>query len=188
MNNALEMAQAINKQAGVVVIATDTVYGLVARAEDAKAVARLYSIKSREHKPGTLIGGSIEQLVDLGLTRRYLVVVNQFWPGAVSVILPCSNKDLDYLRLGLPTIAVRIPDDNNLISLLNLTGPLITTSANLPGQPPATTVAEARAYFNNLVDAYFDGGNLSMRQPSTIIRIVDDAIEVIRQGSVRVAP
>jgi L-threonylcarbamoyladenylate synthase len=186
MNNIIEMGQAINKKTSVVVIPTDTVYGLVARAQDVKAVERLYSLKSRDNKPGTLIGMSIDQLVELGFKRRYLKAVAQFWPGAVSVVLPCSNVGLEYLSLGRPDIALRIPDDDDLRSLLELTGPILTTSANLPGQPPATTIDEARAYFNNRVDAYFDGGNLAKRQPSTIIKVIDDGVEVIRQGSVKV--
>jgi len=182
----LDMAQAINQPASVVVIATDTVYGLVARAKDEKAVERLYALKSREDKPGTLIARDIEQLVELGLKSRYLKAVSQFWPGAVSVIIPCSSEQLNYLKLGRPDIAVRIPNDHKLNNLLALSGPLITSSANLPGQPPANTISEAKNYFNNMVDAYFDGGDLSSRQPSTIIRVVDDAIEVLRQGSVKI--
>jgi len=184
MNSVLKMAQIINQPGSVVVIATDTVYGLVARAKDPQAVARLYGLKSRENKPGTLIAKNIEQLVELGFKRKYLVSVEQFWPGPVSVIIPCANSALDYLKLGRPDIALRIPNDQNLLSLLDLTGPMITSSANLPGQPPANTIAQAKTYFNNQVDAYFNGGNLADRQPSTIIRVVDDAVEVIRQGSV----
>jgi L-threonylcarbamoyladenylate synthase len=72
-----------------------------------------------------------------------------------------------------------------LKSLLEKTGPLLTTSANQPGKPPATTIQEAEAYFGGSVDFYVDGGDLSGRPPSTIIRVVDDEVEVIRQGAVK---
>jgi L-threonylcarbamoyladenylate synthase len=173
----------LSKSGTVGVIPTDTVYGVVARAGDQTAVARLYELKNRERKPGTVIAASIDQLTELGIPRRYLKAVEQFWPGAVSVEIP---HHLTYLHQGTGRQAFRIPDDEALRGLLKKTGPLQTTSANLPGQPPATTMAEARRYFGDKVDFYIDGGDLSSREPSTIIRIVDDAIEVIRQGAAKV--
>jgi L-threonylcarbamoyladenylate synthase len=169
-------------QSGVVgVIPTDTIYGVVARAADQTAVARLYKLKERDAKPGTVIAASIDQLVELGIPRRYLTAVTQFWPGAVSVEIP---NHIDYLNQGTGRQAFRIPDDQELLDLLIQTGPLLTTSANLPGERPSMTIAEAKNYFGNDVDFYIDGGDLKDRQPSTIIRVIDDAIEVIRQGSV----
>ncbi len=173
------------RPAAVGVIPTDTVYGLVARAADQQAVERLYRLKSRENKPGTLIAASIEQLVELGIKRRYLTAVAQYWPGAVSVVIPC-DANLDYIHQGKNSLAVRIPDDQTLQALLQKTGPLITSSANDPGEPTAVTVEEAKQYFNDEVDFYEDGGDLSGRPPSTVIRIVDDAVEVLRQGAVAI--
>lgn len=167
------------------VLPTDTLYGLVARASDQAAVERLYRLKHREQKPGTLIAASIDQLVALGIKRRYLTAVSQYWPGAVSVVIPCG-EELSYLHQEQHSLAVRIPADADLRTLLEETGPLITSSANLPGQPPAVTVAEAHAYFANLVDFYEDGGDLSGRQASTVIRIADDAVEVLRAGAVAI--
>ncbi|HSH18666.1 MAG TPA: Sua5/YciO/YrdC/YwlC family protein, partial [Candidatus Saccharimonadales bacterium] len=138
-----------------------------------------------DNKPGTLIAAGIDQLVELGLKRRYLVPVADYWPGAVSVIIPCG-PELAYLHLGTGGLAVRIPDLPDLLELLQATGPLTTSSANLTGQPTATTVTQAQAYFADAVDFYVDGGNLSDRQPSTIVRIVDDAIEVVREGAVNI--
>lgn len=179
--------QAIKKlllSGGVGVLPTDTVYGLVARAADRVAVERLYKLKVREHKPGTLIAASIDQLVELGIKRRYLTAVDQYWPGAISVVIPCDDT-LDYLHQGKRSLAVRLPDHAALQQLLAVTGPLLTSSANDPGQPTAVTVAEARAYFGAGVDFYEAGGDLSNHQPSTVIRIVDDAVEVLRAGAVK---
>lgn len=171
------------KAGAVGVIPTDTVYGVVASASNPAAVERLYKLKSRENKPGTVIAASIDQLVELGIKRRYLKAVEQFWPGPVSVEIP---HQLDYLHQSTGRQAFRIPDDKELLELLQRTGPLQTTSANLPGEPPATTVAEAKEYFGDSVDFYVDGGDLSGRKPSTIIKVVDDAIEVIREGAVKI--
>ncbi|HEY1835709.1 MAG TPA: L-threonylcarbamoyladenylate synthase [Candidatus Saccharimonadales bacterium] len=173
------------KNGAVGVLPTDTIYGLAAVAGNTLAVSRLYALKSREHKPGTVIAASIDQLVDLGIKRRYLKAVEQFWPGAVSVIIP-TGDELDYLRQGVPGLAIRIPADETLRRLLEQTGPLLTSSANQPGEPPANNIAEAQKYFGGQVDFYVDGDDLSGRPPSTIIRIVDDAIEVLRQGAVKI--
>jgi L-threonylcarbamoyladenylate synthase len=186
MVDSKSIAKVINCPGSVVVMATDTVYGLVARADDKQATTRLYALKKRQSKPGTLIGLDIDQLVSLGITRRYLVAVKQFWPGPVSVIVPCSKPELSYLTQGLSSLALRIPDDQFVEGVLKLTGPLITSSANLPGHPPAETIAQAKAYFHDSVDAYFDSGSLAGRQPSSVIKVIDDAIEVIRRGQLNI--
>jgi L-threonylcarbamoyladenylate synthase len=180
------VSEALQKSGTIGVIPTDTVYGLVARAADERAVSRLYELKKRDDKPGTVIAASLEQLEELGLKHRYLKAVEQFWPGAVSVIIPAADPKLAYLHKGKMSLAVRIPDDKKLQKVLKQTGPLVTSSANQPGEPVATTIQKARDYFGDQVDFYSDGGDLSKRQPSTIIRIIDDAIEVLRPGAVKI--
>ena len=155
-------------------------------AQDEQAVKKLYALKSREHKPGTVIAASIDQLVELGVKYRYLKAVEQFWPGAVSVII-ASGPELEYLHLGKGGFPIRIPADKSLQKLLKQTGPLLTTSANQPSEPTANTLAEAQKYFDDKVDFYIEGGDLSGHPPSTIIRIVDDAIEIVRQGAVKIS-
>lgn len=176
----------ISQPGTVGVIPTDTVYGIVARAADKVAVDRLYKLKNRDKKPGTIIASSIEQVVELGLKRRYLTAVEQFWPGPISIIIPCADPELSYLHQGVMSLAVRIPSDTVLRELLKKTGPLLTSSANQPGEPTATTIKQARATFGTAVDYYINGGDLSGNKASTIIRVVDDAIEVIRDGAVKI--
>lgn len=184
LQNQDEIARAITAGA-VGVLPTDTVYGLAASALDQAAVARLYGLKQREQKPGTVIAADVDQLIQLGLTPRYLKAVTQYWPGPISVVVPCG-PDLAYLHQGLHGLAVRVPALDTLRDLLAQTGPLITTSANHPGKPTATTLQAAQDYFGDQVDFYVDGGDLSQRAPSTIIRIIDDAIEVVREGAMRI--
>lgn len=170
---------------GIAVLPTDTVYGIAVRAADQDAVRRLYGLKQRDNKPGTVIASSIDQLVDLGLKRRYLLAVEHFWPGAISVVIPSSGA-LSYLDQGKGTLAVRVVADQQLKEVLEHAGPLLTSSANLPGKVPANTIEQAKNYFENAVDIYVDGGDLSGREPSTIIRIIDDAIEILRPGAVKI--
>ena len=167
------------------VMPTDTIYGLIASAHDAIAAKKILKVKGRQNKPGTLIASSINQLEELGIKHRYLKAVEQFWPGPVSVILPVPAT-LDYLHYGLMTLPVRVTSDKKLVNLLDKTGPIITTSANLPDQKPAENINEAKNYFGDNVDFYVDGGQLSSGPPSTIIRIIDDAIEIVRQGEVKI--
>jgi tRNA threonylcarbamoyl adenosine modification protein (Sua5/YciO/YrdC/YwlC family) len=171
-------------QAGKVgVIPSDTIYGLAALASDESAVRHLYELKHRENKPGTLIAANIDQLVELGLKARYLKAVEHYWPNSISIIIP--SHDLAYIHQGKGSIAVRIPADPKIREFLEKTGSLLTSSANMPGEPPANTVKEAEKYFGETVDFYVDGGDLSGREPSTVMRIVDDAVEVLREGAVK---
>lgn len=169
---------------GVGVIPTDTVYGLVCRAADEQAVARLYALKDRKSKPGTVIAASVQQLVELGIKARYLKSVEHYWPNPISIVIP--SHGLTYIHQGVGGIATRVPINSDVRALLEKTGPLLTTSANHPGKPEAVNVAQAQKYFDDAVDFYVDGGDLSGRKPSTLIRIVDDAVEVLRAGAVTI--
>jgi len=168
------------------IMATDTVYGIVCLASDEAAVNRLYKIKHREHKPGTIIAANSQQLIDLGVKARYIRAVEQFWPGAVSVKIPLDPK-LEYLQQGVGDGAFRVVADETVRATLEQTGPLNTTSANMPGEPTARNIKEAMDCFGDTVDFYVDGGNLTDRPPSTVIRIIDDAIEVVREGAVKIS-
>ncbi len=172
------------KSGAVGVIPTDTVYGLVCSAADEKAVKRLYELKGRKNKPGTLIAANIEQLEELGLKHRYLKAVEHYWPNPISIIIPAP--ELAYLHHGKYSLAIRIPKDKELLELLLKTGPLQTSSANLADQPLSQTIQEAQKYFGDKADFYVDGGDMTGKPESTIIRIVDDAIEVLREGAVKI--
>lgn len=167
------------------VLPTDTVYGLVCRADNEQAVERLYALKQRHQKPGTIVAAKLQQLIDLGIRGRYLKAVEQFWPNPLSVVIPCG-LELQYIHMDKHSLAVRIPADSRVDGLLEQTGALLTSSANLPDQPTATNLAEAQAYFGDSVDFYVDGGTITDHVPSTVIRIVDDAIEILREGAVKI--
>lgn len=167
---------------GIAVIPTDTVYGVVCKAADQEAVRQLYGLKSRENKPGTVIALSIDQLVELGIKRRYLKAVEQYWPGPVSIEIP---HGVDYLSQSTGRQAFRVVKDSSLRPLLEKTGPLLTSSANMPGELTAADIDEAKEYFGDKVGFYLDGGKVEA-EPSTLIRVVDDIVEIIREGSVKI--
>ena len=170
-------------QGGVGVIPTDTVYGLVAKATHKAAVDRLY----RHLQPGTIIGADSEDLCELGFDRKELDGAKKYWPNSVSVVLSATNIE-PYLKKRRTALPVRIPSYPPLAALLETTGPLMTTSANAPGQPTATTIAAAMHYFGDDVDFYVDAGDLGDRPPSTIIGFDDNKqIVVYRQGAVDIS-
>lgn len=174
-------------QGAVGVMPTDTVYGLVARASDPAATAKLYALKNRDHKPGTVIAASVEQLLTLGVERKYLDRVEQWWPASLSVETPLG-PNLAYLHQETSRQGLRVVADETVRKVLEQTGPLVTSSANHPGKPGATSVQEAMNYFDTSVDFYVDGGDLSGRLPSTLVKQHEDGqIEIIRQGSVHIS-
>ncbi|HSX00463.1 MAG TPA: L-threonylcarbamoyladenylate synthase [Patescibacteria group bacterium] len=167
------------------VLPTDTLYGLSASAGNPEAIKRLYALKNRERKPGTLIAASVEQLIDLGLDELSLRQAAHLWPNSLSIIIPAPEA-LFYLHQGLNSLPVRIPKDPELLELLAKTGALATSSANHPGSLPANNLAEAQLYFSDRVDFYVDGGDRIDRPPSTVARIADGVLEVLRPGAVTI--
>jgi len=175
------MVSRLLQEGKVGVLPTDTVYGIVARAEDKEAVAKLYRSKHREGKPGTVIAANIGQLEALGVAREYLDTVAYLWPNEISVILP-ADATLDYVVQGKGSLAMRIPRDPALQQLLAQTGPLLTSSANMPGEPTAATIDDAALYFGDTIDFYVDGGTIK-DTPSTIVLLTTDGkLELIRKG------
>lgn len=159
---------------------TDTVYGLVCSVDFPDSVKKIYSLKGRENKPGTIIAANAEQLLKMGFSADQIDKASQFWPGPVSVILNAPDK-LSYLHMGKKSLAVRIPKPEWLRDILDQTGPLATSSANLAGEPTVNTVEQAKKLFGDSVDLYVDGGDLSNSKPSKIVRVKEDGnVEIIR--------
>ncbi|MBU2028692.1 threonylcarbamoyl-AMP synthase [Patescibacteria group bacterium] len=172
------------KRGAVGVLPTDTLYGIVGRAESEEAVKKIYNLKERNsQKPFIILIGSFLDLQKFGIkpdekTRKFL---KQIWPGKVSVILLCESKKLAYLHRGKKSLAFRLPTSKNLIKLLKKTGPLVAPSANPEDKKPAETIEEAKKYFGKRVDFYVAGGRLE-GTPSTILEMKDGKIELIREG------
>lgn len=164
----------------VIVLPTDTVYGLACSVFNPQAVKAMYNLKKREGKPGTVIASDTKQLLALGFLVDEITRAETYWPAPVSIILSAPDS-LAYLHMGLHSLAVRIPADEPLRMLLKKTGPLATTSANFSGEPTVTSVLQAKKLFGEKIALYIDGGDLSGRIPSEIIRIAKDgSIERLR--------
>ncbi|HEY0965373.1 MAG TPA: L-threonylcarbamoyladenylate synthase [Candidatus Saccharimonadales bacterium] len=167
-----ELIEVLN-EGGVAVLRTDTLYGVVARADDEKAVGHVYKIKGRDgDKSPIILISSIEQLYDQpsAVNREFLDTV---WPGKVSVILPSENAP-KWIRRENKSVAYRLPADKSLRLLIEKTGPLIAPSANPQGEMPAMSISQAIKYFADKVDVYVDGGTVEDTSPSQLIRIMTD--------------
>jgi L-threonylcarbamoyladenylate synthase len=178
----------ILKKGGVGVIPTDTIYGLVGSVFSPEAVKRISELKKRaDNKAFIVLISSISDLDLFGiiLTDKTKDFLNKFWPGKVSVEIFSNLPKYRYLRNPDSTNAFRLPNKKDLIELLKEVGPLVAPSANISYQPPAKNILEAKKYFGNNVDFYEDGGELDS-EPSTLVRIVGDKVEVLRQGVVEI--
>ncbi len=175
----------ILKNGGVGFMPSDTIYGLSCRALDKKAVMRIHRLKERdEHKPFIVLISSLMQLLELGVNTFPKELVNDYWPGALTIIFD-APKAPQWLQLGTKTLAVRLPNDEDLRDLINEVGPLVSTSANIQARRPAKSVEEARRYFGGKLDFYIDAG-LIENPPSTIIELHKGKLRVVRQGSIKI--
>lgn len=164
---------------GVAVIRTDTIYGIVAKADLRVAVERVYRIKGRTptKSPIVLIARP-EDMFDK-YSQAELTGVAGLWPGKNSVIFP-SMLAPEWIARGNGSVAYRLPADKALRRLLERTGPLIAPSANPEGLVPAMSVAEAERYFGSAVDRYVNGGRVVGGAPSRLFRSTDEGLEQLR--------
>ncbi|RRD07066.1 threonylcarbamoyl-AMP synthase [Arachnia propionica] len=185
---ALEVARRAVLQGQCVVFPTDTVYGVGAGAFDPEAVARLLAAKRRGRDmpaPVLIAEASMVRALTDELPEAAKALVDRFWPGALTVILPAQRA----LRLDLGdtegTVAVRVPDHEGARDLLRRTGPLAVSSANLSGEPAATTAEAARDMLGDAVAVYLDGGEAPGGAPSTIVDFtVQEVGRVLRPGAI----
>lgn len=176
-----EIAKALTGGA-VVLMPTDTVYGLHAVALDADAVARVGEIKGREDtKPFIVLAASMEQLQPLGIcaARNTLEALESLWPAPLTAILPLEAP-VPASRGGM-TLAVRIPALDWLRELIARTGPLVSTSANRSGEPlvehPDLLARELQERLGGIVDGGLRGG-----EPSMIVDLTSVEPHLLREG------
>jgi L-threonylcarbamoyladenylate synthase len=171
----------------LVVLPTDTLYGIGADAFDAQAVAALLEAKGRGRSMPVpvLIGAweTVEGLVSW-VPDRMRTLFEAFWPGGLTLVVEHAQSLQWDLGDSRGTVAVRMPLHPVALELLALTGPMAVSSANKSGQPPARTVAEAEEQFGDAVSVYLDGGPITADVPSTIVDVTGEVPKVLRLGAV----
>lgn len=171
----------------VIVLPTDTVYGVGADAFQPDAVARVLAAKGRDRQmpPPVLIPNAttVEGLArDVPQAARALM--DAFWPGPLTVIVHAQPSLAWDLGETHGTVALRVPDHAAALALLSRTGPLAVTSANRTGENAATTADDAKAQLGDAVSVYLDAGASPLGVASTIVDATGDALRVVREGGV----
>lgn len=174
---------------GLVVTPTDTVYGLAADAFARGATAKVFALKNRPRSlplPVLVARPRTAWALASAVPRPAADLAAAFWPGPLTMILPAGELDFD-LGNADGTIAVRMPAHADLIALLEATGPLAVTSANLSGEPTGSTIAEIEASFGDQVEVYLDGGPAPLASGSTIVDLTGSGVKIVREGPIPAA-
>lgn len=191
LDEGVEAAVSALREGALVVLPTDTVYGVAADAFDAMAVARLLEAKGRgrDMPPPVLIADSatLDALVAERPAAWLQTMLEDLWPGPLTVVFgaqPSLTWDLGETH---GTVAVRVPDDERTRAVLRRSGPSAVSSANLSGRPAATSADEAEAMLGESVKVYLDGGPSAGSTPSTILDVTGPVPRVLRQGAIELA-
>ncbi|MDP9806747.1 tRNA threonylcarbamoyl adenosine modification protein (Sua5/YciO/YrdC/YwlC family) [Trueperella bonasi] len=185
---AIDLAARAIGRGEVICLPTDTVYGIGADPFDRDAISRLLTAKSRTraNPPPVLVSDIAQaQSVAATISNLGLALMEEFWPGALTIVVP-AREDIGWdLGQTNGTVALRVPDSQLTRDLLSVVGPLAVTSANQHGEPPATTVDEAVAQLGDAVTLYLDGGLVGGGAgiASTIVD-VREPMRILRHGGI----
>ena len=184
----IKQAAAALKAGGLVILPTETVYGLAADAADARAVAAVYAAKGRPS-----FNPLIAHVADVAMARRIArfdaraeQLAARFWPGPLTRVLPVADEVAvcDLARAGLDSVAVRSPAHPLAHALIEaFGGPLVAPSANRSGRPSPTTVADAIDETGAVAAIILDGGPCAIGLESTVVALLDEA-RLLRPGAV----
>lgn len=189
--DGMRQAKQTIARAGLIVLPTDTVYGIGCDAFSAFAVNALLEAKGRgRQSPPPVLIPSLDTLRALTANPPQVAftLAEKFWPGALTLILraqPSLSWDLGETR---GTVALRMPNNELALALLKEVGPLAVSSANLTGEPAAENINDAEQYFGTKVGVYLDGGDSPSSKPSTILDLTEDGkVKLVRLGVLSLA-
>ena len=183
---AIKLARRLLREGEVVAFPTDTVYGLGANAFERFAVRQIFAIKERPRDKALPV--FIYQVDDLNLVARHVpnqawLLLQAFWPGDLTVVLPKNPALPDDVTAGQNTVAVRVPNHPVCLELLTQVGrPLAVTSANVSGQPTPATAQAVAAQLRGRLPLVLDGGPSPTPQASTILDLSISPPRLLRQG------
>ncbi len=182
---AIAQAVAVLKEGGVIVYPTDTIYGLGCAASMKRGVERIVSIKGRDpKKPFSIVCSDLSHLSEYAQVSNFAFrILRRFLPGAYTFVLPAHAKVPKLLLTRQKTIGIRIPAHPVPIALVEALGePIISTSANRSSKDVLTDPDEVEERLGNPVDLILSAGVLPV-EPSTVVSLVDDRVEILRRGA-----
>lgn len=181
-------AAKIIKAGGLVAIPTETVYGLGADGLNPEAVAKIFQAKGRpQDNPLILHIADVEQLSELckDIPETAYRLAEKFWPGPLTMVLPAREIVPKCSTAGLPTVAVRCPDNAITRDIIRLSGvPIAAPSANLSGKPSTTTAAHVLHDHNGKLELIVDGGPCQVGVESTIVDLTETPARLLRPGGI----
>ena len=184
LNSASDISKTANilDNGGIIILPTETVYGIGARADIMTSISKIYTIKNRiANKPIAVCVKDVEQAeIYAKFSDKAKMLAQKFWPGPLSLILPATDNRLSPLCYADDFIALRCPDISWRDTLCET--PLALTSANKSGEPDATT---ANTSLNDTVDAVIDFGPTREGLPSTIVKLDGETVTVLREGALK---
>lgn len=172
------------KQGGLIAYPTDTTYGIGCNIFNRRGVKNIYKIKQRDaRKPFSFICADLSDAANYAHVSNFAFkIMKRHLPGPYTFVLDATRVVPDSMTTRQKTVGIRIPDDEIALSIVRELGhPLITTSANLTGESPLHDPAEIEETMGRMLDLVIDGG-IRFGDPSTIISLIDDRIEVLREG------
>ncbi|MCQ2056547.1 MAG: threonylcarbamoyl-AMP synthase [archaeon] len=171
----------------LVVYPTETVYGIAADIFNQKAIKNLYVAKNRPFDmPLSVAVADKNMIKDIAIVPRSIEkLIDAFLPGPLTIIVKKSSNVPDIVTSMSQEIGIRIPDNRIAIELIRqFGGPITATSANIHSHPDTTNINTAVQSFGDLISTYLDCGTSMLGKPSTIVGIVNDKVEIIRQGTI----
>ena len=185
-DKGIKKAVEIIENGGVIIFPTDTVYGIGCNPYDANAVKKIYEIKSREKiKSLPVLASSIQIVKQISIIDEFTEkIIKKYWPGPLTLILKLKDKNLKKSLNLEDKIAVRIPNSECTLKLLNKCNLLVGTSANVSGDSSFTDPQECMKNVKNY-DVFVDGGTITSKGESTIIEIENEKIHIIREGALK---
>ena len=186
-DNDLSFAVGVFLRGGLVAVPTETVYGLAGCAVNVDAVKRIYEVKGRPAiKPLSLLVPNLEvaATVCAVIPEDAKKLADAFWPGPLTIILPCAESVPDIVTAGGDTVGVRCPDHPKTLEFLRLAGlPAAAPSANISDMPSPKNAADVLSVFDGKIDCVIDGGECLLGVESTIIDLTSKPYRIIRQGA-----
>lgn len=186
----LKEIKEILDQDGIIIFPTDTVYGIGCNCYSEIALKKLYSFKNRPlTKPINVLADSISKIetVSKELKGKERELIEKYMPGDLTIIVDKKENVPDLLTANLDTVGVRIPNHEMALKILeNYPYPLATTSVNLSGDSPGIEVSDFIEEFKDKVDMIVDGGKSPIGVASTIVRVENDQIKILREGRLTV--
>ncbi len=175
------------KEGKLVIYPTETVYGLAGDARSDSSVSKVFKVKSRSFdNPVSVAVDSLSMGRFVGdLSEREEKVIKELLPGPLTVVVGSRSTVSGLLSGGTGEVGVRIPDHPVVLELISrLGGPITSTSANISGEKAPLTVQEAVDQLGGRVDFAIDAGEVSGGEPSTVVKITESSVEIIREGPV----